>query len=127
MSGEQLLLLAFEMSLFARDLARAGIQRIILNGTKPALTENCSDSPSCRFPCQNDCDERPGSVAFFHSVPAGTSVPDALRDQRQQFFPSIDVDFAPVGVQLRCRHWNDRSTDHLIVKCIVGTAILLAP
>jgi hypothetical protein len=27
MSGEQRLLLAFEMSLFARDLARAGIQR----------------------------------------------------------------------------------------------------
>jgi len=27
MSGEQRILLAFEMSLFARDLARAGIQR----------------------------------------------------------------------------------------------------
>lgn len=27
MTGEQRLLLAFEMSLFARDLARAGIQR----------------------------------------------------------------------------------------------------
>jgi hypothetical protein len=46
---------------------------------------------------------------------------DALRDQQQQFFPSIDVDFAPewefnfgVGVG------TTRSTDHLIVKCIVG-------
>jgi hypothetical protein len=46
---------------------------------------------------------------------------DALKDQQQQFFPSIDVDFAPqwefnfgVGVG------TTRSTDHLIVKCIVG-------
>jgi hypothetical protein len=46
---------------------------------------------------------------------------DALRDQQQQFFPSIDIDFAPewefnfgVGVGAT------RSTDHLIVKCIVG-------
>lgn len=46
---------------------------------------------------------------------------DPLRDQQQQFFPSIDIDFAPqwefnfgVGVG------TTRSTDHLIVKCIVG-------
>jgi len=46
---------------------------------------------------------------------------DALRDQQQQFFPTIDVDFGPqwefnfgVGVG------TTRSTDHLIVKCIVG-------
>jgi len=46
---------------------------------------------------------------------------DPLREQQQQFFPTIDVDFAPqwefnfgVGVGAT------RSTDHLIVKCIVG-------
>ena len=46
---------------------------------------------------------------------------DALRDQEQQFFPSIDIDFGPqwefnfgVGVGAT------RSTDHLIVKCIIG-------
>jgi hypothetical protein len=46
---------------------------------------------------------------------------DALRDQQQQFFPTIDIDFAPewefnfgVGVGAT------RATDHLIVKCIVG-------
>jgi len=46
---------------------------------------------------------------------------DVLKDQQQQFFPSIDIDFAPewefnfgVGVGAT------RSTDHLIVKCIVG-------
>ena len=46
---------------------------------------------------------------------------DALKDQQQQFFPSIDLDLAPqwefnfgVGVG------TTRSTDHLIVKCIIG-------
>ena len=46
---------------------------------------------------------------------------NALRDQQQQFFPTVDIDFAPewefnfgVGVGAT------RSTDHLIVKCIVG-------
>ncbi len=46
---------------------------------------------------------------------------DPLKDQEQQFFPTIDVDFGPqwefnfgVGVGAT------RSTDHLIVKCIIG-------
>src|SRR5689334_17751290 len=46
---------------------------------------------------------------------------DALRDQQQQFIPSVDIDFGPqwefnfgVGVGAT------RSTDHLIVKCIIG-------
>jgi len=46
---------------------------------------------------------------------------DPLREQEQQFFPAIDVDFGPqwefnagVGVG------TTRSTDHLILKCIVG-------
>lgn len=46
---------------------------------------------------------------------------DALRDQQQQFFPTIDVDLGPkwefnfgVGVGAT------RSTDHVIVKCILG-------
>jgi hypothetical protein len=46
---------------------------------------------------------------------------DALKDQQQQFFPSIDLDLAPqwefnfgVGVG------TTRSSDHLIVKCIIG-------
>lgn len=52
-----------------------------------------------------------GSIAGF----------DVLRDQQQQFFPSIDLDFAPewefnFGVGIGTTH----STDHLIVKCIVG-------
>jgi len=46
---------------------------------------------------------------------------DSLKNQQQQFFPAIDVDFGPqwefnfgVGVGAT------RSTDHLIVKCIIG-------
>jgi hypothetical protein len=44
-----------------------------------------------------------------------------LRDQQQQFFPAIDIDFAPewefnFGVGIGTTH----STDHLIVKCIIG-------
>jgi|SRR5580704_14210807 hypothetical protein len=44
-----------------------------------------------------------------------------LRDQQQQFFPAIDIDFAPewefnFGVGRGTTH----STDHLIVKCIIG-------
>ena len=46
---------------------------------------------------------------------------DTLRNQEQQFFPSIDIDFGPqwefnFGVGLGVT----QSTDHLIVKCIVG-------
>jgi hypothetical protein len=46
---------------------------------------------------------------------------DPLRDQQQQFFPTIDVDFGPqwefnLGVGVG----TTRSTNHLIVKCIVG-------
>jgi hypothetical protein len=46
---------------------------------------------------------------------------DALRNQQQQFFPTIDVDFGAqwefnFGVGIGATS----STDHLIVKCIVG-------
>lgn len=46
---------------------------------------------------------------------------DPLRDQQQQFFPTIDIDFGPqwefnFGVGIGATG----STDHLIVKCILG-------
>jgi len=46
---------------------------------------------------------------------------DALRDQNQQFFPSIDLNVSPnwefnFGVGIGAT----QATDHLIVKCIVG-------
>lgn len=46
---------------------------------------------------------------------------DALRNQQQQFFPAIDIDFAPQWEFNFGVGWGaTRSTDHLIVKCIVG-------
>jgi len=61
-----------------------------------------------------------GGLEYYGSLGPVTGF-DPLRDQQQQFFPSIDVDFGPdwefnfgVGVGVT------RSTDHLIVKCIVG-------
>jgi hypothetical protein len=61
-----------------------------------------------------------GGLEYYASYGSLTGF-DALKDQQQQFFPSIDVDFGPqwefnfgVGVGAT------RSTDHLIVKCIIG-------
>ena len=61
-----------------------------------------------------------GGLEYYGSLGPVTGF-DALRDQQQQFFPTIDVDFGPqwefnfgVGVGAT------RSTDHLIVKCIIG-------
>lgn len=46
---------------------------------------------------------------------------DPLREQQQQIFPSVDIDFGPewefnAGVGVGVTH----STDHLILKCIIG-------
>lgn len=61
-----------------------------------------------------------GGLEYYGSLGPVTGF-DPLRDQQQQFFPTIDVDFGPqwefnfgVGVGAT------RSTDHLIVKCIIG-------
>jgi len=46
---------------------------------------------------------------------------DPLSDQQQQFFPSIDVDFGPQWeFNLGAGIGTTRSTDHLIIKCILG-------
>lgn len=61
-----------------------------------------------------------GGLEYYASYGPLTGF-DPLHDQQQQFFPSIDVDFGPqwefnfgVGIGATA------STDHLIVKCIVG-------
>ena len=61
-----------------------------------------------------------GGLEYYASYGPLTGF-DPLRDQQQQFFPSIDIDVGPqwefnfgVGVGVTS------STDHLIVKCIVG-------
>jgi hypothetical protein len=61
-----------------------------------------------------------GGLEYYAAYGSLTGL-DSLREQQQQFFPSIDVDFGPqwefnfgVGVGIT------KSTDHLIMKCIVG-------
>ena len=61
-----------------------------------------------------------GGLEYYASYGPITGF-DPLHEQQQQFFPSIDIDFGPqwefnfgVGVGATA------STDHLIVKCIIG-------
>jgi hypothetical protein len=61
-----------------------------------------------------------GGLEYYASYGPLTGF-DPLHEQQQQFFPSVDVDFGPqwefnfgVGVG------TTASTDHLIVKCIIG-------
>ena len=61
-----------------------------------------------------------GGLEYYASYGSLTNIAP-LRDQQQQFFPAIDIDFAPewefnFGVGIGTTH----STDHLIVKCIIG-------
>ena len=61
-----------------------------------------------------------GGLEYYGSYGPLTGF-DPLHEQQQQFFPAIDVDFAPqwefnFGVGIGAT----RSTDHLIIKCIVG-------
>ncbi len=61
-----------------------------------------------------------GGLEYYASYGPLTGF-DPLREQQQQFFPSIDLDLGPqwefnFGVGIG----TTSSTDHLIVKCIVG-------
>ena len=61
-----------------------------------------------------------GGLEYYASYGPITGF-DPLHDQQQQFFPTIDVDFGPqwefnFGVGIG----TTASTDHLIIKCIIG-------
>jgi len=61
-----------------------------------------------------------GGLEYYASYGSITGF-DPLRDQQQQFFPAIDLNLAPeweinFGVGIGATS----STDHLIVKCIIG-------
>ncbi len=61
-----------------------------------------------------------GGLEYYGSYGSITGF-DPAAQQQQQFFPTIDVDFGPqwefnFGVGVGTTH----STDHLIVKCIIG-------
>ena len=85
----------------------------------PGVNEGVGFSPNVKF--SYDFTKKIAGGLEYYGAYGSLSGFDALRDQQQQFFPSIDIDFAPewefnfgVGVGAT------RSTDHLIVKCIVG-------
>jgi hypothetical protein len=61
-----------------------------------------------------------GGLEYYASYGRLTDF-DPLREQQQQFFPTIDVDFGPQWEFNFGVGWGvTASTDHLIVKCIVG-------
>ena len=85
----------------------------------PGVNEGVGFSPNVKF--SYDFTKKIAGGLEYYGAYGPLSGFDALRDQQQQFFPSIDIDFAPewefnFGVGIGATH----STDHLIVKCIVG-------
>ena len=85
----------------------------------PGVNQGVAFSPNVKV--SYDFTKKIAGGLEYYAAYGSLSGFDALRDQQQQFFPSIDIDFAPqwefnfgVGVG------TTRSTDHLIVKCIVG-------
>jgi len=85
----------------------------------PSVNEGVEFSPNFKF--SYDFTKRiAGGLEYYASYGPLTNF-DPLRQQEQQFFPSIDVDFGPqwefnfgVGIGATA------STDHLIIKCIIG-------
>lgn len=85
----------------------------------PGVNQGVTFSPAAKF-SYDFTKKIAGGLEYYGAYGSLTGF-DALRDQQQQFFPTIDIDFAPqwefnfgVGVG------TTRSTNHLIVKCIVG-------
>ena len=85
----------------------------------PGVNQGVTFSPNAKV--SYDFTKKIAGGLEYYAAYGSLSGFDALKDQQQQFFPSIDVDFAPqwefnFGVGIG----TTRSTDHLIVKCIVG-------
>lgn len=85
----------------------------------PGVNEGVGFSPNAKV--SYDFTKKVAGGLEYYAAYGPLSGFDALRDQQQQFFPSIDIDFAPewefnFGVGVGATH----STDHLIVKCIIG-------
>jgi hypothetical protein len=91
----------------------------------PSVNQGVTFSPNAKF--SYDFTKKVAGGLEYYAAYGSLAGFDALRDQQQQFFPAIDVDLGPqwefnfgVGVGAT------RSTDHLIVKCIIGRAFLVA-
>ena len=85
----------------------------------PGVNQGVTFSPAAKF--SYDFTKKIAGGLEYYAAYGSLAGFDPLRDQQQQFFPTIDVDFAPqwefnFGVGIGAT----RSTDHLIVKCIVG-------
>ena len=85
----------------------------------PSVNQGVVFSPNVKF--SYDLTKKIAGGLEYYGSYGPLSGFDALRDQQQQFFPTIDVDFGPqwefnfgVGVG------TTRATDHLIMKCIIG-------
>lgn len=85
----------------------------------PSVNQGVAFSPNAKF--SYDITKKIAGGLEYYAAYGSLAGFDPLRDQQQQFFPSIDVDFAPqwefnFGVGIGATS----STDHLIVKCIIG-------
>ena len=85
----------------------------------PSVNQGITFSPNAKF-SYDFTKKIAGGLEYYAAYGSLTGF-DALRDQQQQFVPAIDVDFGPqwefnFGVGVGTTH----STDHLIVKCIIG-------
>ena len=85
----------------------------------PSVDQGVTFSPNVKF-SYDFTKKIAGGLEYYASYGSLTGF-DALRDQQQQFFPAIDIDFAPQWEFNFGVGWGaTRSTDHLIVKCIIG-------
>ncbi len=85
----------------------------------PGVNQGVTFSPNAKF--SYDITKKIAGGLEYYAAYGSLSGFDPLREQQQQFIPAIDLDVSPqwefnfgVGVGAT------RSTDHLIVKCIVG-------
>ena len=85
----------------------------------PGVNQGVTFSPSAKF--SYDFTRKIAGGLEYYSSYGSLAGFDSLKNQQQQIFPTIDVDFGPqwefnFGVGIGATG----STDHLIVKCIVG-------
>ncbi|HZC23699.1 MAG TPA: hypothetical protein VE866_10215 [Candidatus Binatia bacterium] len=85
----------------------------------PSVNQGVTFSPNAKF-SYDFTKKIAGGLEYYASYGSLDGF-DALRNQQQQFFPAVDIDFAPQWEFNFGVGWGaTRSTDHLIVKCIVG-------